>query len=630
MFNSSGYSNDYHDRWLAITIQCALLLLSISGVVPDHQVLAQSKPARAEESPLCSRDNALELINQQVELTKTFNDTVRRITVLIRAADLLWLYQRDKARTVFTEAFELATQNAKENEQKGPQSVVVRLQTPDQRYVVIRAVAKRDTAWAKELMRQMLKPASNSEASSARDSFENVLTAERLFDSATKLIATDISAALELAKAGLNYPAGFMLTHFLYRLAEVNEQAADQFYAQALAVYGDKPMREFLYLQAYPFAWRETLNTPISSFYQVPANFEPNQSLRRGFVQVLLRRAQQALEVPPDEGDTYRTSHDTLMPGTVHLLEGLIRLEPQVRESLPDLWVPLTQAREKILVSLSIETQKLLLQPGREISTKPDQTFDEQVESAQKISDVNERDELIATAVFGSEKDSLEKVAQAIDKISDSILRAHLLEWFYFQRATKAVGEKHFEQAERLASRVEGQELRAFLHIEIAKGLLNKTETQTHAQELLEEAISEAKRASTTILAARTLLTASSLYAKIDLNRSIAVLANAVDCINRIEAPDFFSDGQALQKTSERRGRGGRGKGEYQFRFYVPGLDPERAFREIAKLDFDTSLSESSALTDKFQRTISTLGLADLCLAQAQQHTEEKPKNAKP
>lgn len=58
----------------------------------------------------------------------------------------------------------------------------------------------------------------------------------------------------------------------------------------------------------------------------------------------------------------------------------------------------------------------------------------------------------------------------------------------------------------------------------------------------------------------------------------------------------------------------------------MPGLDPESAFREMAKIDFDTSLSEASALTDKFQRAMSTLALADLCLPQAQQQPKEKSK----
>jgi hypothetical protein len=567
------------------------------------------------------------LIRQQLSLTKAFNDTVQRVAVLVRAADLLWPYEQDKARAVFTEAFELATASEKENEPKGPRSLLQRMQIPDQRYVVIRAVAKRDSAWAKELTSQMLKTLNDGEVSSTRSSFEDVLTAQRLLDSANKLIPTDINAAFALAGASLNYPASSWLTRYLYELAEVNQQAADQFYAQALAVYGDRPMREFLYLQAYPFAWRETLNTPIFSYYQVPPNFVPNQSLQRQFVQVLLRRAQQSLEAPSAEGDTYQDTYGRWLPGPEHLLQGLIRLEPQVRVSLPDLLVPLTQARDKILVSLSVETQARLLQPGREISTKPDQSFGESVEAAMKESDLNERDQLIATAVFGSEKESLAIVIQAIDKISESNLRASFLEWLYFQRSTAAIKDKEFEKAERLAARVEGLEQRAFLHTELAKVLLNKSETQIHARELLEQAMTEAKKAGVTIFVARTLLTTASLYAKIDLGRSISVFGEAIGCINRIEAPDFSRDDQSMEKKPRRKGRSGEYRGEYVLRFYMPGLDPERAFRELAKVDFDTALSQSTSLTDKFQRAMTTLAVAEVCLEQWQQGPKEKRRN---
>jgi hypothetical protein len=502
------------------------------------------------------------------------------------------------------------------------------MQTPDQRYVVIRAVAKKDSAFARELAQQVLKRSDDSEASSTRSSFDSVLGANRLLDAAYSLIDTDINAAFDLARLSLNYPASFLLTRFLYRIAAVNQRAADQFYAQALAVYGDKPIREFLYLQAYPFAWSDTLDTPVFAHHDVPPNFTMSQALQRQFIQVLLRRAQQALEVPLDGGDTYRSSNSAMMPGTVHLLRGLVRLEPQVRASLPDLLAPLTQAREKILVSLSVDHQKQLLQPGREISTTPERTFAEQVDSAQKISDVNERDGLIANAVLGaaSKKESLADVIQAIDKISESSLRAHLIEWLYFQRASSAVSEKQFEEAEKLTLRVEGFEQRGYLHVTIAKGLLNGSETQSHAQEILDEAITEAKKAGITIFAARVLLTASILNAKIDFSRSVSVLADAINCINRIESPDFFSDDQTLVKTAPRKGRGGQYAGEYQFDFYMPGPDPESVFREMAKIDFDTALSQSSGLTDKFQRAVSTLGLAEVCLQQAQQKPKEKKK----
>jgi tetratricopeptide (TPR) repeat protein len=502
------------------------------------------------------------------------------------------------------------------------------LQTPDQRYVVVRAIAKRDSAWAKELLQQILKLDTETEETSSTKKFKDSLTAERLLDSAIRMIATDINAALELARASLNYPATGTLIRFLYQLAEVNQQAADQLYTQALAVYGDKPMREFLYLQAYPFAWRETLNTPTFESYAVPANFVTNQSLQRQFVQVLLGRAQQALETPLDQADIYPEPQGSLLPGTVHLLQGLIRLEPQLRASLPDLLGPLTQAREKILVSLSVETQKLLMQPGREVSVMQDETFDEQIESAQKIPDVSRRDDLIAIAVLSvaSDTQSLAVVIQAIEKISDANLRVSLLEWVYFRRATTAMRDKQFEEAERLASRVEGEEQRAYLHLEIAKRLLNTNEMQTHARELLDQAITEAKRAGATIFAARALLTASNLYTKIDPGRAVSVLTDAINCINRIESPNFSSDNQTRVKMVERRG----GSGAYPLRFDMPGLDPESAFREMAKVDFDTALSQSSALTDKLQRAMSTLALADTCLQQAQQQPKAKPKKSRP
>ncbi|MDQ3473876.1 MAG: hypothetical protein M3447_09080, partial [Acidobacteriota bacterium] len=423
---------------------------------------------------MCKRDDAIEMIRQQIEVTKTFDNAVRRITVLIRAADLLWPFQQDKARAAFTEAFEVAAQNEKEKSEQSKDRrrvLILSLQTPDQRYVVIRAVAKRDSAWAKKLTQQVLKlDRQVGEQASTKDSFNDLLTAYRLLDSAKQLISTDINAAFDLARTSLNYPATSEISRFLYKLAEVNQQAADQFYNQALVVYADRPMREFLYLQAYPFAFDYGGDMPIFASYVVPANFVTNNFLQRRFVQTLLRRAQQALEIPLDEGDNFNK-----MPGTGHILQVLMRIEPQVRERLPDLSEAVVQAREKILVSLSVETQKTFLQPGRAVSSSPEKTFDELIETAQKTPNVNTRDELIASAVLSavSDKESLARVVDAIEKITESSIRAPLLEWLYFTRAQHAINGKRFDEAERLVSKVEGREQRAYLHTEIAKVLLD-------------------------------------------------------------------------------------------------------------------------------------------------------------
>ena len=626
--------NDLPSRQIAISATRRFILLVMTctiGAIPIHQTLAQAKPAGTGAASLCKRDDALELIRQQIDVTRTLDNAVRRIDVLTRAADLLWSFQQDKARAAFTDAFEVAAQNEKEREKekgdlwKEHRSLILLMQTPDQRYVVIRAVAKRDSGWAKKLTLQVLKlDRESGEQASTRDSFNDDLTAYRLLDSAMQLLPADIIAASDLARASLNYPANAEISRFLYKLAEVNQQAADQFYDRALGTYADRPMREFLYLKAYPFAFREDGDMPVSGSYVVPANFVTNNSLQRRFVQTLLRRAQEALEVPLDEGDNFNE-----LPGTGHILEVLLRIEPQVTERLPDLLEAVIEAREKILVSLSAETQRTLLEPGREISSAPEKTFDERIETAEKTANVNQRDDLIATAVLSaaSDKESLAGVVAATEKITDSSIRARLLEWLYFRRARAAANGKQFEEAERLASKVEGLEQRAFLHTEIAKGLLNASETQNHAREVLDEAITEANKAGMTIFAARTLLTASILYAKTDLGRSISVLGAAINCINHIEAPDFSMGDQTLEKAIKRKSNPGR----FLIRFYMPGLDPENAFREMAKIDFDDALPQTSALTDKFQRALTTLALADVCLQQAKPQPKEKPKKtAKP
>lgn len=615
----------------SLNLRCVLLLtLSILAVSTHHQALAQSKSAGTGASSLCNRNDALEMMRQQIDVTRTFDNAVRRITVLIRAADLLWPFQQDKARAAFTEAFELAVQNEKENEKERrdlwkKHRALLLLEAPDQRYVVIRAVAKRDSAWAKRLTEQVLKlDRQSEEQTSVKDYPNHLLTAQRLLDSAMRLLSTDTKTAVDLARISLNYTASVEISRFLYKLAELNQQAADQFYEQALVVYADRPMREFLYLLGYPFAFPDSNNMPVSGAYVVPANFVTNNSLQRRFVQTLLRRAQQALEVPLDEGDNFNRQL-----GTEHVLEVLIRIEPQVRALLPDLSEALTQAREKILVSLPIETQKEFLRPGGdEVSSPRAITFDEQIETAEKTPDVNMRDDLIATAVlYASDKESLEGVVDAINKITDLSIRTALLELLYFRRTKEAANGKRFDEAERLVSKVQGREQRAYLHTEIAKGLLNSSETQTHAREVLEEAITEANKAGMTIFAARTLLTASNLYAKIDLSRSISVLGDAINCINHIEAPDFSIDNQTLVKAVKRRSN----RGTFPIRFYMPGLDPENAVREMAKIDFDNTLSQTSAFTDKFQRAMTTLALADVCLQQTQQLPKEKlKKRAKP
>ena len=598
---------DGHRRRICSTRNLWLVFL-IFFLIPSLTSLAQSQPRGTNTSSLCTRNSALDLIRQQIEVSKTISDPVQRITVLIRAADLLWFVQEDKARAGFTEAFEVASQYEKEQ----PEPQMLLMFKPDQRYVVILAVAKRDSAWARKLTQQALKQNSQREnESTTKNSRSKVMTAQRLLASAQQLIPTDLNTAMELARTSLRYPASAEISRFLYKLAETNQQAADQFYLQSLTAYADRPMREFLYLTAYPFALSYGGDMPVFSWYQIPSSFVVNPALRRQFVQTLVHRAEQALEVPLDEGDNFNQ-----VSGAVHIWQVLTRIESPVRDSLPDLVEAVVQAKDRIFVSSSQEIQQLYVQPERITDTAAKKTFAEQIEDTLKTADPNKREEFIVQTILSlSENERVDVVMSAIDKIDDSTIRGTLKDWVYFNRANLATKEKRFDEAESLVSKIDGLEQRAFLHSEIARALFSKSETHAHGREVLDEAIVEAKKAGPNVFTARILLTASNVYSIADLQRSILVLGEAITYVNQIEDPDFSVIDRAISNRFNPGMKEIKGKNYSRVvHFYIPGLDPESALREMAKIDFNDAFSQTTSFTNKFIRATTTLAVADVCL----------------
>jgi hypothetical protein len=583
---------------------------------PSLYTSAQVTATRPETPSLCEGESALELIRQQAEVAKTLDNTVQRIAVLIRAADLMWPYREKAARAAFTEAFDVATTHEKEKSDTAKRPIILLMFVPDERYVVIRAVFRRDSVWARKLTKETLDQEKRwADESLTRDLRDDVMIAQRLLDSGIKLLSTDTTQAQEIAAMSLRYPASAELSRFLYQLAATNQQAADQFYLNALTTYSSKPMREFLYLQAYPFGFREGGDMPVFGYYQVPPNFVPNRLLQRRFVQTLLQRAQQALEVPLDDGDNYNR-----IPGTAHILQVLTRVEPKVAELLPDLLPAVVQTKERILVSLPLETQKVLARSERSTGTPPPMSFAERMEAAAKTPDVHKRDELIVTAIIstiqlhhdsGSEMASLEALVQGLDQIGDPEVRSWLAEWVYFSKTNDAIKKKQLSEALATVAKVEDLELRTYLRGEIAKAFVDQPETAMQAREILDQAITEANKGNKTILAARILFTAAIVYSRLNLSRSFTVLADAIKCTNGIESPNFRDDQQDSFINAKSLQR--------SVVFWLPGFDPEGAFREMAKRDFDGSFTQVNTLTDKFQRAMSSMAVSEVCLQQIRQ-----------
>ena len=591
------------------------LLLSFTLLAIPHTLAAQPTQA-LPRSELCTQKNAVETINQQVLASRTFDDAVNRIAVLIRAADLLWPYQKDKAMAIFNEAFELATQNYKEvgdpERRVGTGQFAARIEVPDQRHKVVAALAKRNPLAASRLLEQIIQD--DQKVAEEKSSNANASrSGEKILTLARNLAAQDPVSAMNFARTSFRYKATFYLPSFLFDLAKTNSNAADRFYEEALNNYSSAPMDQFLFLSSYPFGnAREAGDMPGSAHYPIPEGFKPNVTLQRAFVQRLLSRVQAALESPVDNSENYRPSD------LAQMWLALTRLEKQIAISLPDINDAAGQAKEKVFALLNPTSQRrvsgTITREGQ-----PKKTFDELIEAAEKQTDVATRDRDLTLAITGSSKDeTTERVLNVIDKISDSSIRESLTNWVYLFRAQALTREKKFDEARKLAVKVPELDQRAYLFSQIAEGSLKEAEDQTQARELLNEIAAASAKAPKTLATARALLALAYLYSKIDTNRGIEELGNAVRVINAIEKPDFSLQFVMLKIE-------GKNFGSYAS-ISTPGFNPETAFLEIGKLDFDGTLIQATTFADKGLKSLTTLAVIEPCLLAAVKAKKPAPK----
>ena len=586
----------------------ALVTLSLLFVLAFE---AEAQNPVQSSSPPCRKDEALETIRQQIAVSKTLDDSVQRIRLLIRAADLLWALDNERARDAFNEAFDVAADYEKADLSKLVKTLL--MFNEDQRYRVIRAAARRDRELAKSFTKKALEQDKHAaEEFPVKDPRAAVLTGQKLLDAALKLVPVDTATALYLADASLIYPANSELTRFLYELAKISQVGADGLYERAVFAYREKPMREFLYLQAYPFAFEEGGDMPVFGLYKVPANFRPNPSLQRIFGQTLIGRAQAALEVPLDVDDNYNG-----LSGTAHILQVLMRIEPHIRRNNPDLAEPMTQAQQRIKVSLPLDTQQALSTHHGE-NTGPGATFEERIEAAEKLTDVGKRQEYFTQWILNTTAEPVEIVAPAIDKITDSSIRTILYDWLYFTRALDAVKSKDLSNASKLAAKIGDIEPRAHLYLQIARAALALPVSAVNARDTLELAIAEAQKSPKTIFTARTLLNAADFYRTIDASRSMEVLRYAIDATNAVQQPDFAANDQTIVKRTN--GNGWR----REARFFMAGLDPQAVFTSFAKIDLEGTQSQTQLIADKLIRALTTISVAEVCLQQQPQRQRQK------
>ncbi|HKG15296.1 MAG TPA: hypothetical protein VKB12_18385 [Pyrinomonadaceae bacterium] len=625
---------------LARTLPLAAALLIASATAhalartkePQSKETQSKEPRPAKESQakettpkvFCDTARAVSLVETQLSESKMFEAVERRLSVMTRAADLLWPYERDAAREIFQQAYDLAVKDFREHENDAPPqgmgSTYVVVPRVDQRFVVMTAIARRDPAWARQLAegvaeekRREAEQSSNATAANARRDKSD--GARETLDLAQSLLPVDRASSLALARGSFRQPASYALIFFLFKLAEADRAAADALFADALNAYGGRAAADLAYLSVYAFALnRESGPVPLAVYYQPPKGFAPNARHGAMLVEALFRQVEKAFrssEAPPPEED-YLTEQ-------ANLLVMLTTLEPLIARLNPSMLERALALKGTATAAASAQSRERAEDFARMLrDAESDAAFDRTVEQVERERDPAKRDYYVANLIMSAHNaEDLARAETFLDKVSDASLREKLASYLYFVWAQQALKDGQLDDATRLSKKVSELDYRALLSLEIAGAALKKMNDRARAAELLDAVASEAQKAPDTPSKARALLGVAHLYTGFDATRASQVLRAAVKVVNLLPDPDFPSETI------------GRELGNSVFTMYaiynVPGMRLDNAFRELGALDFESALSAATDLSDKHQRALAVLGLASKCLEDSAAKPGPKP-----
>ncbi|HZM97831.1 MAG TPA: hypothetical protein VFB70_00495 [Pyrinomonadaceae bacterium] len=532
----------------------------------------------------CDREQAFSLIQEQIAQAKTLEKTAARISVLTQGADLLWPYRQSAARSAFEEAFEVASQG----------------NTPDQRFVVIRAIAQRDSEWARRLAKAIAEEKRSDEEAGV--STDNRYRAETLLNVAGSLLQNDSKTAISFARASLRYPASVALARFLFQLWSVDKQAASRFYQQALSVYANAPVNQLLYLSAYPFGINRVVGPEMqSTFFVLPKEFTPDTAAESAFLEVILRRGQETKARP-----TQPVSGPVAQPEIVQIYLALNSLQASVARDQPAYAgrvISLVTTLEPLLSAEARHEASNIARWHQDLNLSLE-TIAERIEN-EKVPE--KKDRLIARAVLASKStEELERVESLVDKVSESKFRGELLDWLYFKRTQKLVSDGRLDEAAQLIPKLSEVDHRAYLAFLLATESTKKIKDSALVLQVLEDVVKTALKAPNTNEKARTLLGLTSSYAKFDRTRAFEILGEAINVINKIDEPDLTS-------TAVLR-RIGTDRFTIHVAYEMRTSSLDTVFREFAIDDFVKSLWLANQLPDKPLRATGTFAISGRCL----------------
>ena len=572
------------------------LLLFVFSFVTIHAQINSKKPFKE-----CNALLARQLVEQQAEESKSVAETDKRINILLRVADFLWIADELTARNYFAEAFQIAQNRFRDKEADKNESKGLAFYQPDHRFDVISAVAKRDAEWAKKLSDTVMKEFDEDNEKDKRTDLSKDHEVNSILGIAGRTAKDNPNLSLTLARRAMRYPLSKVWYFTLYQMARNNQSLADQVYGELLVNYLNTEVFRLLYLSAYPFAQDRIFGLERYSLgTSVPANFSPDPKFKRQFLLALLHRV---MRLSPENTEK---SLQTSTSETAIAVTALDELETVITQQFPDLMPAFSQA--KIHANSIVTADALKIAKDKDENDRSfNKSFAEKLEEVEKA-DVDKKlddSKIFQLVRVAKTEENYKKAETWIDKMTDEITREGTLNFFYFERSKLATREKRFDDAGKYALKIAKIEHRAVLFFDIAEAKMKQPMTKLESLDTLLEVYQTATKAPDTVEKAQVLLGLAFMYEKVDHYNALNSLADAIKTANKLENPNLFTN-IVFQQIKGKRFTHSSG-------YSVPGFEVSETFYELSQKDFQNTLTYATNFSDKYIRTLAVLATVKDC-----------------
>jgi hypothetical protein len=521
---------------LRLVLLLVLPLVLLTSATAQQRERKQKKPQSAlSEETEQLRLNAISLLHSLAQTANEIDKLEDRVTVLAEIGDAFWLVDKEYARTVLLRSFKEIDKlppgtNDVEKEHAAEQKRHLR-------QIALSRIAKRDLAFAKQLIEEQVKetPTLNEKANKLYGGASP--SAEVLLGLAQSFIATDPKRAATIAVYSLSGGLSQRFRYFLIQLRAKDSDAADVLVTEAVNQLGRQhPGSLFDVLMLWDYAYQPAyfyFNGIWWNREYKEGGADASLELKRLVLNYALNAIVENLQQLPKSESAQDRTLVQMQLGALHSV--MQQLLPSMQADLPRGAADLQQALVRVEQELRAMGETPPTRPTAENSDEETTAVEKLIEKAEEAPQGETRDGLYLGASLQLYwKGQYARAKEVASKIDDPDRRALILEPLNFTISADLVEKKNLQEAWNVANELKRTEYRMCALARVGRAFLESGDSQSGMQALTAAQSLVGKTDPSFELAAATLRVAAA-FPKTDLVRITEGITMGIQVLNKVK-----------------------------------------------------------------------------------------------